>query len=78
MNQDKRLHTAKLDRSDVLQRTLAVLRKRFPTTLELAKATGSTRPSSDISDLRANGHTITSQYVGTVDGKRIFRYYLGR
>lgn len=69
-------HHAKLDRSDVLKKTLDILRRTNPTTKEIQDYTGSTRASSDISELRANGVQIDAVYIGTVNGKRISRYVL--
>lgn len=70
-------HFSKIENSVMLQRTLERLRIGPATTLEIAQYTGSTRPSSDISELRANGFTIDCEYVGKSEaGRKIYRYTL--
>jgi hypothetical protein len=70
-------HFANAERSDVLQKTLAFLRQGPRTTIEITHHTGTTRASSDISELRANGYMIDCEYVGLSDnGKKIHRYIL--
>jgi hypothetical protein len=72
-------HFRKVEKSRVLQRTMALLKRgMWVTTREIMRASGSTRPSSDISECRANGFDITARY-DTKDqrtGARIFRYRL--
>ena len=47
------------------------------TTIQLGTLCGSTRPSSDVAELRANGIHIRTQYEGkTETGRRVYRYFL--
>ena len=75
----KTFHHSKLT-SPRLQKLLAYLQEcslRGCTTLEIAQACCSTRPSSDCSELRANGVQIETQFEGTNEnGRRIYRYTL--
>jgi hypothetical protein len=70
-------HHAKLEKSTVLQKTLELLKRTEPTTIQIAEYTGSTRASSDVSELRHNGFNILATYVGLSDnGRKVHRYKL--
>jgi hypothetical protein len=73
-------HAARLEKSIRLRRVLAVLRgsrRSGITTLALNELAHSTRGSSDVSELRANGFVIECRPGGTTpDGLRIHRYHL--
>jgi hypothetical protein len=75
----KTFHHSKLT-SARLQKLLAYLQEcglRGATTLELCQRCITTRPSSDVSELRANGVQIETQFEGTNEnGRRIYRYTL--
>ena len=65
--------------SDRCQRLLAALRDAplGMTTMQINNATQSTRASSDVSELRANGYGVEAEYVGTnTNGRRVYRYRL--
>lgn len=70
------MHAAKLCRSPRLMRTLDVLRAHPDglTTLELVQWTGSCAVHSDVAEIRANGIGVACEYLGTRDGRRIYRY----
>jgi hypothetical protein len=72
-------HHAGLD-SPRLAKLLDFLRAKGSagaTTLDLAQGCVSTRPSSDVSELRANGLNIVADYEReTATGRRVFRYRL--
>lgn len=63
-----------------LAKLLAYLKQRGDdgaTTLELAQGCYSTRPSSDVSELRANGVLIETLFEGVNEnGRRVHRYRL--
>ena len=63
-----------------LQKLLAFLTERGAagaTTLEITQHCLTTRASSDVSELVANGLTVTTGYEGkTEDGRKIHRYTL--
>ena len=67
-------------KSKRLQKVLMRLRwwgKTGMTTFEIGLRCNSTRPSSDISELRANGKRISCKYEGlSADGRKIYRYTL--
>lgn len=73
-------HHSTLD-SDRIQKVLAALRQagdRGLTTLELNQITGSTRSSSDCSELRYCGVDVYCSFEGTTGtGRRVYRYRLG-
>lgn len=76
------MHKANALKSERLQRMLSVLRA-FPTgatTFDLQTLTYSMAPSTDVSELRANGYIIERRYEGrTSTGRHINRYtYKGR
>lgn len=49
------------------------------TTIELTDACGTTRASSDCSELRANGVNVVAEYVGKSDaGRKVWRYKIVR
>lgn len=73
----KTFHHAKVEKSSVLQKTLDLLMRTEPTTIQIAEYTGSTRASSDVSELRANGFNILATYIGlSENGRKIHRYKL--
>lgn len=65
-----------------MQRLLKYLKTRpvlGATTLEIARACDSTRPSSDISELNACGIRTITKYEGiSGTGRRIFSYRLAK
>ena len=73
-------HHGNLATSDRLQNLLAFLKERGPvgaTTWELRDYCDSTRPSSDVSELRHNGLAIHCQFERTTEnGCRVNRYTL--
>ena len=75
----KTFHHSNLD-SPRLQKLMAVLRERGKsgaTTLDLAACCYSTRPSSDVSELRANNVPIKTTFEGTNEnGRKVYRYAL--
>lgn len=74
------MHAANPERSQRLSKTLmAVSRRGGCTTMELAKATGSVAPSTDVSELRQRGWNVLSSYEGrTKTGRKVYRYTLGK
>ena len=66
--------------SSRMQRLLTFLRARGSqgaTTLEINERCDSTRASSDVSELRANGLRVVASYEGkTESGRRVHRYAL--
>jgi hypothetical protein len=66
--------------SDRLQKCLAALRgagEQGITPIELNNQCGSTRATSDVSELRQHGIPIEKNYVGiTANKRRLFRYKL--
>ena len=70
-------HAGKLGKSQRLDKLLTFLRKRGAggaTTMGITIHCGSTRPSSDVSELRHNGVAIRTDYEGLDNGRRIYRY----
>ena len=72
------LHAARLDRSDRLQRVLAVLEDgREHSTLEIVQRAGVCAVNSIAAELRANGCVIACrQDVDPADGRRVWLYRL--
>lgn len=73
------MHAGNPDRSIRLRETLAALRRyqHGMTTSEIAYATGSVAPATDVSELRQNGYAITCKYVGlSVSGRKLYSYTL--
>ncbi len=73
----KRWHYADAKKSSRLLATREILsRHSWKTTLEIQRYTGSTRPSSDISELRANGADIVCRFdhYNPQTGNKIYRY----
>lgn len=73
-------HHGHPDRSVRLAKLLRYLRrKRRATTMEIALDCMTTRPISDVSELRRCGHNIDAEYIHTTeDCRRIFRYTFKR
>lgn len=75
----KTFHHSTLE-SPRLSKLMAFLRKcgaRGATTLEITQGCCTTRASSDVSELAANGVLILTRFDGTTDtGRRIYRYIL--
>lgn len=75
------MHAANAKKSKRLQATLRALRRsqRGCTTRQLARATGSVAPHSDVAEIRANGFNVSCTYEGTTpNGRRVYRYRLER
>jgi hypothetical protein len=70
------MNFANIERSARLQKTFAALKIGTRTTAELQRETGSMAVHTDIAELRANGKTIKTQYVGRIDGRKIYSYTL--
>lgn len=71
------MNFGKLETSELLQQTLAVLQHGgVKTSLEIAQATASLAVHSDIAALRKNGLQIETRYLGKIDGRRRFGYLL--
>jgi hypothetical protein len=71
----KTFHFAPLENNPRLEKILARLKRGSATTVELTNDTGTTRASSDVSELRANGHVITCTYLKKAEsGRKIFMY----
>ncbi len=73
-------HAARLTDSPRLQAVLAYLREsgtEGATTLGILRNCPTTRPSSDVSELRANGIDVRCEYEGRSDrGAKVYRYTL--
>lgn len=72
-------HHGNPSRSKRLKNVLQCLRlagKVGMTTLAIQRNVNTTRPSSDISELRASGHRINTKYVGKFSGSKIYNYTL--
>ena len=72
-------HFRKIEKSKILQKTFAVLAgpsHPWVTTKQIQRHTGSGRVSSDVSEVRANGHDITAvlDRVDERTGARVYRY----
>ena len=63
-----------------IQKLLAFLKERGQqgaTTMEIAVNCASTRPASDVSELRACGIEVQTDFVGTnANGRKVFKYSL--
>jgi predicted transcriptional regulator len=59
------------------QAILRMLKERDITAIDALREAGCLRLAARISDLRAEGHEISSQMVTTASGKRVARYSLG-
>ncbi len=71
------MNAANLFNSDRLMKMYEALRDHGPiTTFDLMKRTKSCSVATDISELRGNGYDITCEYVGTRNGRKIYRYKL--
>lgn len=72
-------HAATLE-SNRVQKLLSLLRavrEKGATTLQINEACGSTRASSDVSELRANGVAVVCRHDHTTDsGRRVHRFWL--
>lgn len=74
-NRRKTFHFAPVENNPRLEKILARLKRGSATTVELTNDTGTTRASSDVSELRANGHVITCTYLKKAEsGRKIFMY----
>jgi len=70
--------TLESDRLVKILTTLRLCGKDGATTLHLAQDCNSTRPSSDISELRACGVGVACRYEGqSATGRKVYRYWLG-
>lgn len=69
---------ALIENSKRLQKTLAILNTRGPsTTKQISDFTGSEATHSDIHELRQNGYDITCKYSGrSATGRKIYTYEL--
>ena len=70
-------HFRKVEKSRILKRTYDFLKRGiWVTTLQIQSHTGSTRPASDVSEVRANGHNIKAvlDHIDARTGARVFRY----
>lgn len=71
------MHSAKLEKSNRLQRVYEVLQRGPKTTLEIIQQAGVCAVNSIISELRDNGIDIDCRCLGvTGDGSRIYQYRL--
>ena len=73
---NKTFHHGKLDSPRVKKVHEALARHGHLTTMEIAHVCQTTRPASDISELRACGIGVNAEYVGTENGRKIYRYRL--
>ena len=74
------MHHANIQRSERLRRVLAALSSgQWITTMALGYAAKSTRPSSDVSELRHSGVEVDCEYVGPSEtGARVHKYRLAK
>lgn len=72
------MHAATLERSPRLRRLRDVLAAHPDglTTMALVQWTGSCAVHSDVAELRANGIGVACEYLGTREGRRVYRYRL--
>ena len=73
------MHAAKLDKSDRLKRlyaALAMAGRKGLTTYQLARASGSCAPGTDVSELRHQNVPVRCDYEGMNKGRRVYRYTL--
>lgn len=75
----KSFHAANSEKSRRLQKVLRTMRfhlKDGLTTIQISYLANTPRPTSDISELRANGYEFESRYEGMKDGCKVTRFWL--
>lgn len=74
----KQSHFADLSKSGRLKSLHSVLaRGGVFSTAKLQSETGSMAIHSDVHELRCNGVEVNCQYIGRVNGKKVYGYSLG-